>query len=429
MNICMMTNTYLPHVGGVARSVDTFVQEYRRMGHRVFVVAPEFPDMPESETDVVRVPALQNFNGSDFSVRLPIPGFLRRALEDFRMDIVHAHHPFLLGDTALRVASEREVPIVFTHHTLYEQYTHYVPFDSEVLQRFVIEMSTRFANLCDGVIAPSGSLAKLIRERGVEVPIEVVPTGVDLDAFAAGDGAAIRRELGIADDALVIGHVGRLAKEKNLEFLTRAVARCLKRNGEACFLLVGGGSFEERIVEIMREEDVEDRLYRAGKRMGTELANAYSAMDVFAFSSKSETQGVVLVEAMAAGSPVVALDASGARDVLEDGKNGRLLAADAGEGEFAEALSELVQDSERCEQLRRGAAETVREYSREATSKRALAFYERTIAEDARSRKDLPENTYFAKLLRQIETEWNLLAGRAESARAVITRTDEPRTK
>src|SRR6185369_13365031 len=130
MKICMMTNTYLPHVGGVARSVSTFAEEYRRQGHEVLVVAPNFPGrMPKrGEAIVERVAAVQNFNGSDFSVRLPLAAGLSVRLDTFAADIIHAHHPFLLGDTALRMAMNKNVPIVFTHHTRYEDYTHYVPF-------------------------------------------------------------------------------------------------------------------------------------------------------------------------------------------------------------------------------------------------------------------------------------------------------------
>ena len=120
MRVVMMTNTYLPHVGGVAKSVESFSNELRKMGLSVMVVAPEFPGMPETETDVVRLPAIQRFNGSDFSVRLPVPGLLTEPLDRFQPDLIHTHHPFLLGDTALRVASGRGIPLVFTHHTLYE---------------------------------------------------------------------------------------------------------------------------------------------------------------------------------------------------------------------------------------------------------------------------------------------------------------------
>jgi glycosyltransferase involved in cell wall biosynthesis len=118
----MLTNTYLPHVGGVARSVASFTEAFRRRGHRVLVVAPIYDDLPEHETGVYRLPAITHFNGSDFSLRLPVP-LPSAVIDEFDPDVVHAHHPFLLGDTALRVAVTRQRPLVFTHHTMYEQYT------------------------------------------------------------------------------------------------------------------------------------------------------------------------------------------------------------------------------------------------------------------------------------------------------------------
>src|SRR3954464_9908557 len=215
MKICMMTNTYLPHVGGVARSVSTFAEEYRRQGHEVLVGAPTFPGRkPERAQAIVeRVAAVQNFNGSDFSVRLPLAAGLSVRLDTFAADIIHAHHPFLLGDTALRMATTRSVPVVVTHTTRYEDYVHYVPFASPALRRAAIQLSTEYANMCDGVIAPSASIARLIKRRGVSVPIRVVPTGIETAAFAGGDGAAARKKFKLPAGAFVIGHCGRLAPE------------------------------------------------------------------------------------------------------------------------------------------------------------------------------------------------------------------------
>ena len=325
MNILMLSNTFTPHVGGVARSVETFTAEYRRRGHRVLIVAPEFPDMPQQETDVVRISAIQNFNASDFSVALPIHPQLGDAVDAFGPDVVHAHHPFLLGITALRLARHRGLPLVFTHHTLYEQYTHYLPGDSPVLKRFAIELATRYANLTDRVFAPSESIRELLRERGVTTPIAVVPTGVCLERFAQGDGPGFRRLTGIPETACVVGHLGRLAPEKNLEFLAEAVADFMRGNSGAHFLVIGSGPSEAAIRELLARSGVVERLHIAGILQQQQLADALHAMDVFAFASTSETQGMVLTEAMAAGLPVVALDAPGAREVVRDMHNGRLL--------------------------------------------------------------------------------------------------------
>ncbi|HEX6199264.1 MAG TPA: glycosyltransferase, partial [Thermoanaerobaculia bacterium] len=315
MNVLVLTNTFTPHVGGVARSVERFVAEYRRQGHRVLVVAPELGLAPEVEEGVVRVPALVGFTGGDFAVPVPMPGRVAAAVERFGPHVVHSHHPFLLGDTALRLAAARGLPVVFTHHTLYECYTHYVPGDSPRMRRFAIELAVGYCNLCDAVIAPSESVEGLLRERGVTAPIRVIPTGVDLAGFAAGDGTAFRAAHGIPADALVVGHVGRLAPEKNLGFLARAVARLLEARPGARFLVVGDGPARETVTEELVRRGLGERLHAVGVLGGAELVSAYRAMDVFAFASHSETQGMVLTEAMAAGVPVVAVDASGVREV------------------------------------------------------------------------------------------------------------------
>ncbi len=420
MKICMMTNTYLPHVGGVARSVSTFAHEFIRQGHDVLVVAPTFegkPLPPEREAIVERVPSLQNFNGSDFSVRLPFATALSNRIDAFAADIIHAHHPFLLGDTALRVAMNKNVPIVFTHHTRYEDYTHYVPF-SDALKDIAIELPTHFANLCDGVIAPSESIARLIRRRGVTTPMTVVPTGIDVEAFASADGARARALHGIPPDGFVVGHVGRLAPEKNIPYLAEAVAQFLKQHGTARFLVVGDGPAREQIEATCVRHQVYERLILAGRRTGTALREAYRAMDVFAFASRTETQGMVVAEAMAAGLPVVALSATGVREVVASG-NGLLLPAAATAPEFASALASLAEDPTRRAQLAAGALSTAREFSSERSASRLLAFYEET-RRSTRERRLVHDLHPWTALLKRVGLEWDLLSARTQTLAAAV---------
>ena len=221
MNVYMFTNTFTPHVGGVARSVESFTAQFRQAGHRVWVVAPEVEGSPANEVDVIRTPSIQNINGSEFSVPLAMPGILTATLTEFPPDIVHAHHPFLLGNTALRVAVRYAVPVVFTHHTLYDQYVHYLGGESLLLQKIAVEIAAGYCNLCTGVIAPSQSVAQMLHELSVTTEIEVIPTGVEPEKFQFGDPRHFRAAHAIPERAFVVGHVGRLAPEKNLEFLGR----------------------------------------------------------------------------------------------------------------------------------------------------------------------------------------------------------------
>ncbi len=388
MNILMMTNTFIPHVGGVARSVQSFTDGYRKQGHRVMVVAPQYENIPENDMDVIRIPSIHHFKGSDFSVPLPIPGFLTKAIEKFKPDIVHSHHPFLIGWTALRVAHMHKLPLVFTHHTMYEQYTHYLPGDSKVLKRFSIDLSTRYANLCDQIFAPSESVASILLKRGVETPISVVPTGVHFERFDGGSGPGFRMAMGIPEDAFVVGHVGRLAPEKNLQFLSAAVARFLKAESRAHFLVIGSGPSQKAIRKIFFREGIPGSIHFAGSLDHPLLTSAYKAMDVFAIASKTETQGMVLTEAMAAGVPVVGLDAPGAREVVIDQINGRLLGIES-IADFASALEWIaVLDSKQKHKLRKGAVQTAQLFSIDRLVEKALECYETLLEKGPTSRHD-----------------------------------------
>jgi glycosyltransferase involved in cell wall biosynthesis len=428
VNIVMMTNTFTPHVGGVARSVAAFSAECRRRGHRVLVVAPEFDEVPENETDVIRIPAIQNFNASDFSVALPVAGLLKDELDAFKPDIVHAHHPFLLGNTALRTARARGLPLVFTHHTLYEQYTHYVPGDSPRLQRFAIELATAYANLCDQVFAPSNSIAALLRKRGVTTPISEVPTGVQVEDFAHGEGAALRERMQIPADAFVVGHLGRLAPEKNLAFLSAAVVDFLRSEPRAHFLVIGTGPSAAAIRQAFEAAGLGARLHPVGILQARELADALHAMDVFAFASKSETQGMVLTEAMAAGLPVVALDASGVREVVRDGVNGRLL-----EGEdraaFAEALGWVAARSpQQAEALMQAARTTADAFSMPATAQKALDAYAAVQARvRAGERRAVSDDQALNRAIKLIKAEWEIVKGVAGAGSAALGGEDSDR--
>src|SRR6056297_37010 len=414
MNILMMTNTYLPHVGGVARSVDWFTREFREMGHRVVVVAPEFVSMPVNEKDVVRIPAIQNFNGSDFSVVVPIPGFLRRHLDTFSPDIVHSHHPFLVGSTAVRIASQREIPLVFTYHTNYEQYTHYVPGDSPRMKKFAIQLAKGYCNIADHVVTPSESIEKILRERGVKTPITSIPTGIRVKDFSSGDRSGFRKRFNIPENNFLAGHLGRLAPEKNLEFLARSVREFIKKVPESSFLVVGSGPSEKSIKKIFSEEGLADRLYMAGKLDGQDLVDAYHAMDIFTFASKSETQGMVIAEAMAASLPVIALDAPGIREVVKDGENGRLL-YDVSVESFSSAIENIYSLSKKdFDLMKEKSFSTADSLDLSKCVNRLMDLYT-NVCRDHGDYK-ISQVGFWETAMDQLKVEWDLVRNVAEAA-------------
>lgn len=425
MNILMMTNNYLPLFGGLERSIENFTREFERMGHRVLIVAPEFENTPPREGNVIRVPAIQHFNGSDFSAPLLIPGAVKDELKRFAPDVVHAHHPFLLGDAAVRFAYQENLPLVYTQHTLHEEYTHYVSEKAEALKRFIVELSTGFANLCDAVIAPTRSIALLLRDRGVRRPVRVVPTGIDPAQYANRDRLRMRRRHGIPADAFTVGHVGRLAVEKNLPFLLRAVENFLKRKRGAHFLLIGSGPCEDEVKRSLGNSDLSRRVHFAGALHGDDLLDGFAAMDAFAFSSHSETQGVVLVEALAAGVPLVGLDAIAVRDIIKDGKNGFLIAEER-EPDFADALERLsALPRNQFERFRKAAFASARSYANNLVARKAVALYESLAGRKWTEREK--NHSLWDAALRRISAEWEIFKnlGKATTAAIAIAVTEK----
>jgi 1,2-diacylglycerol 3-alpha-glucosyltransferase len=334
---------------------------------------------------------------------------------------VHSHHPFLLGSTALRVAAAWNVPVVFTHHTRYDSYTHNLSSESAVLKRFVVGLAVEYCKLCDAVIAPSESIAELLRQNNVQTRIEVIPTGVDVDRFANRDGLEFRAALGIDEDVFLVGHVGRLSHEKNLQFLGEAVATYLEREPRAHFLLVGKGPLEEEIRQVFASRNLADRVHTTGVLEGEELVNAYVAMDVFAFASQSETQGMVVTEAMAASVPVVAVDASGVRDVVRDGRNGRLLPTEDID-DFCDALAWIAAlPPTRKKKMIESVEKTAEKLSIENCAERALQLYSELRA--AGRHQQTIDDSAWSAALRWIGEEWKILGAVAS---AVGTALSEP---
>jgi endonuclease/exonuclease/phosphatase family metal-dependent hydrolase/glycosyltransferase involved in cell wall biosynthesis len=421
MKILMMTNTYAPMVGGIEESIRSFTFEFEKLGHEVVIVAPECAGAPLDEAGVIRLRAIQNFNHSDFSIALPMSNLLPELMKTFMPDIIHSHHPFWMGDIALRLGSQFRIPLVFTYHTMFEQHMHYLPIQTEGVNRFIIELFTGYANLSTRVIVPSESVRAILLERGVTAPMEVVPTGVNLRKFSKGNGNIIRKRLGIPLKSIVIGHVGRLALEKNLEFLGRSVAAYLKKEPETHFLIAGGGPLEALVTKIFDDQGIGKRLHLAGVLKGQDLVDCYHAMNVFAFASLSETQGIVLVEAMAAAVPVVAIDAPGVREVVKDGYNGRLIFGED-QSNFQEALSWcLKQPLGEFEQMRKNATATTKEFAVERCANRMLKIYQEVRVKEYTS-PDHKNSAWYA-LADRLKNEWDMFKNLMQSGGAAIADT------
>jgi 1,2-diacylglycerol 3-alpha-glucosyltransferase len=344
MRIALFTNNYLPFRGGVTTAVETLRTGLEASGHQAWVFAPAARAAGDSP-GVFRYPSIPAPTYPGFAVPLPYSPRLARSARGLRPDIIHAQHPFLLGVTARRIARRLAVPLVFTYHTRYEKYAHYVPAPERLVAALAVRLACRFADRADLVIAPSTSIAETLRTRGVRARVAVVPTGVPLDHFRPGDAGGARRALGLAPEALVCLYVGRLDREKSVERVIEAFDLIAGALPAARLLLVGQGSHAEALGRRAAAGPARDRIRLVGGVARDALPPYYRAADLFLFASETETQGLVLAEAHACGLAAVAVRASGVEEVVVDGQTGLLAKPDA--RDLADAAVGLLVDPAR----------------------------------------------------------------------------------
>ncbi|HVQ78186.1 MAG TPA: glycosyltransferase [Candidatus Binatia bacterium] len=384
MRVGIFTNNYLPFRGGVTTAVETLREGLGARGHGVWVFAPG-PRHADDPAGVYRYPSLPTPTYPGFALVLPVAPRLARLARGLDLDVVHAQHPFLLGVTARRLARRTGRPLVFTYHTRYEKYAHYVPLPGRLVAALAVRLSCRFAASADLVMAPSIHIAEVLRGRGVSAPVAVIPTGVPVDRFHPGDRAAARRDLAWPEGVPVCLYVGRLDREKSVERVVAAFEIIGGALRDARLVLVGQGSHEAALRARAARSPVHERIHFHGGVARLALPRLYRAADVFLFASETETQGLVLAEAHACGLPAVAVRASGVDEVVDDGETGLLTKADP--ASLGEAAIALLLDRGRREAMGR-AARRLAESAFSATRQVAavLGAYEGVVAARAAGR-------------------------------------------
>jgi glycosyltransferase involved in cell wall biosynthesis len=345
MRVGLFTNNYLPFRGGVTTAVTTLRQGLEAFGHDVWIFAPgsssPLTDLPR----VFRYPSVPAPTYPGFSLPLPVSPRLARIARGLDLDIVHAQHPFLLGVTARRLARRLGRPLVFTYHTRYEKYAHYVPLPERAVAGLAVRLACRFASSADLVIAPSEHMAATLALRGVRAPVAVVPTGVPLHLFTPGDQHQARRMLGLPADDPICLYVGRLDREKSVGRVIDAFGTIATAVSGSRLLLVGQGTHEASLRRQAEASPAAARIHFHGGMSREALPPFYQAADLFMFASETETQGLVLAEAHGSGLPAVAVRASGVDEVVRDGETGLLTKAET--GDLADAAIGLLLDRER----------------------------------------------------------------------------------
>lgn len=394
MNIAFFTNTYLPVVSGVVRSVESFREELTRQGHNVFIFAQADGDYEDKIPFIFRYASLPLPIQTDIQAVIPVSPFAEQLLLFLKPEVIHTHHPFLLGQTAARRADELSVPLVFTFHTQYTEYTHYFPLPQEAIQEFLKDTIKNwlkdYMKRCQHIVIPTESMKEiLVNNYGLREFYTVIPTGINLEPYRHADGKALRSREGWQDDKVLIS-TGRLAPEKNLPVLLQSVQKVYCEHPDIRMVILGDGPEKSALQELAAELGIAERVTFTGAVPFEDIPAYLKAADLFIFASVTETQGLVTLEAMAAGLPVVAVEASGTRDTVENGKQGFLVPNDP--DALGKAINRLLNSPETMRKFQRSALKRAKVFDMANCARQLVHVYEQAIADKAAGRYVTIEN-------------------------------------
>jgi glycosyltransferase involved in cell wall biosynthesis len=382
MNILLISDVYFPRVNGVSTSIKTFATQLQALGHEVHLIAPEYGIMTEDEAWITRVASRRIF--FDPEDRLMKYASLLELLPKLRaqnFDIVHIHTPFVAHYAGLRIARELGLPVVETYHTFFEDYMHhYLPWIPRVIAKVLARrISKRQCNALNAIISPSKPMLDVLRSYGVKVPAEVIATGLQQASFADSDGVFFRRKYNIPASRPMLLYVGRVAHEKNIDFLLEMMNTLRHQIPDVLLVITGEGPAEAHLRKQVSTHRIEHHVQFIGYLdRDKELNACYAAADVFVFASKSETQGLVLLEAMAQGTPVVAIAELGTASILVDGQGARI--APDNEARFAQIVHDLLtQPIERLVLGEAGKAYVTQHWTAYAKAVQKAGFYQKLI--------------------------------------------------
>ena len=382
MHIAHFTNTYKPNVNGVVRSVSSFRDAFTRMGHNVFIFAQEARDYEDTEPFVFRYPAVK-IPTVDYSAVLPVSHSINSVLPVLKLDVIHSNHPTLLGDVAATKAKDLGLPLVFTFHTRYDMYSHYVPFSQAFVKSVITRSVARYLRLCNHIVTPTESIRQMLLDVGVRGPVTAVPTGIDLRPYQQADGQAIREKYGWGQDKVLVS-IGRMAPEKNWTTLLDAMAQVCEQRHDVRLVLIGSGPQAKELEEYAAKLGIGDKVQFTGLVPMDAVPAHLKAADMFVFASISETQGLVTMEAMSAGLPVVAVDATGTSDEVTDGEQGLLTENDS--DALAQAILKVLDDPALYARLKDGATRKAQSFDIMAKARQMLDVYAQAIEDKKANR-------------------------------------------
>jgi len=383
LRILMISDVYFPRINGVSTSIQTFRESLALLGSEVDLLVPEYPlPSPEPDSGIYRLRSFPLFfDAEDRMMSLHLPRVLLAQLDARCYHVIHIHTPFVAQILGQRLSQRLNCPMVVTHHTHFEEYlSHYLPWFPESWLRSLAQSLARWqARRADVIVAPTESIRVMLQSYGIRKSLEVIGTGLPEDRYRQGDGLRFRQEYGIDSNRPMLLFVGRVAHEKNIDFLLYVLKTVRLQFPDVILVLAGEGPARAHLERLVRRLDLSNHVRFVGylDRRDT-LQDCYAAGDVFVFASRTETQGLVLLEAMAAGTPVVALAELGTRDILESGRGARIAPDDP--EQFAAEVGRVLEDDELRTTLAAEASRYAHTWSADKRAVALLALYRAVMA-------------------------------------------------
>ncbi|HEY2395743.1 MAG TPA: glycosyltransferase [Rudaea sp.] len=383
MKILMLTDVYFPRVNGVSSSIRTFAREAVRQGHSVTIVAPQYQkNQDDGEFEIIRLASrVIFFDPEDRLIRSSEMRAAAAELAARRWDIVHVHTPFRAHQLGVWLGKQTDCPVVESYHTYFEEYaSHYLPWLPAPLLRFAARwFSRRLCHSVDHLFVPTEQMAGVLRRYGITTPASIIPTGIHLDEFRGGDGGRFRREHDIDPARPTIVTVSRLAAEKNIGFLLEVAWALVAEFPTLLFIIAGEGPDVDRLKQRTAAFGLENNVLFVGNLdRRTRLLDCYKAGDVFVFASPTETQGLVLLEAMALSVPIVSTAVMGTATVLAGTRSARV--SEPNVGEFAEHIAQLLRSPQQRQILSAASLGDVAAWSAPVLMELVLALYAKLSA-------------------------------------------------
>lgn len=382
MKIGIFTDCYYPQINGVVTSVMMMKEELERRGHQVFIITVKVPGHVDEDPGIIRIRSVPFHKWKEFRLALPFFFQVYQQLLKLDLDLIHTHTEFSIGLFGKYFARLHKIPRLHTYHTMYEDYAHYIlPFNrgKRVAVRLIKRHSKNYVKKYDAIIAPSQKTKEALIRYGVENAIFVVPTGIDIASFKRHPASdpemvKIRETLSIKDEDHVVLSLGRISQEKSIDAIIRQMPNLLKTIPGAKLVIVGDGPYRRELEKLAASLELGDRVVFAGRVERERVPFYYSLAEVFVSASRTETQGLTILEAMASGTPVAVWDDENIKGVVADQVSGRVFGS---EEELTMCLQDMLSFPQLNEKLARNAMDVVKRLSREAFGDNTEEIYEK----------------------------------------------------